>query len=135
MGKLKNNLEKVKEKLCMLTELEKPWIGVDFDGTLFTHPEGNEPYGKPIPLMIRRVRSWLKKGKRVKIMTARWAIKEQRVIQEQFIRQALLKHIGNQAANLEITNEKDYMMTELWDDRAVQVIMDTGERADGIKDF
>lgn len=35
---------------------------------------------------------------------------------------------------LVIQANKDYDMEELWDDRVVQVITNTGERADGFKD-
>jgi hypothetical protein len=31
-----------------------------------------------------------------------------------------------------VTREKDFAMIELWDDRAVQVVTNTGERADGL---
>jgi hypothetical protein len=37
------------------------------------------------------------------------------------------EHIG---VRLPITCTKDYGMVELWDDRAVQVIPNTGDRAD-----
>ena len=37
-------------------------------------------------------------------------------------------HLGE---TLQITNIKDFGMVELWDDRAVQVIPNTGERVDG----
>ena len=32
---------------------------------------------------------------------------------------------------LPITHEKDHLMLELWDDRVVQVVPNTGRRADG----
>jgi hypothetical protein len=38
------------------------------------------------------------------------------------------QHLG---ARLEVVCEKDYGMVELWDDRAVQVVPNTGRRADG----
>jgi hypothetical protein len=44
------------------------------------------------------------------------------------IQEWCLKNVG---IVLPITNQKDYAMTELWDDRAVQVVQNTGERADG----
>jgi hypothetical protein len=37
--------------------------------------------------------------------------------------------------NLMITAFKDYGMEELWDDLAVQVIRNTGERVDGMEDI
>ena len=36
--------------------------------------------------------------------------------------------------NLLITASKDYEMLELWDDLAVQIVTNTGERADGRDD-
>jgi hypothetical protein len=39
-----------------------------------------------------------------------------------------LRHIG---VVLPITNQKDYGMIELWDDRCVQVITNTGRRVGG----
>jgi hypothetical protein len=40
-----------------------------------------------------------------------------------------MKHIGQR---LPITAAKDWHMIELWDDRAVQVVWNTGRRADGL---
>jgi hypothetical protein len=45
-----------------------------------------------------------------------------------FIEQWCLKHLGRM---LPITNKKDYGMIELWDDRCVQVVPNTGYRVDG----
>lgn len=42
---------------------------------------------------------------------------------------ALLADLGRV---LIITNEKDYGMIELWDDRCVQVEINTGRRMDGV---
>jgi hypothetical protein len=39
-----------------------------------------------------------------------------------------LEHLGR---TLEVTAIKDYGMLQLWDDRCVQVIPNTGRRADG----
>jgi len=42
------------------------WIGVDLDGTLAEYGDwiGIEHIGKPIPLMIARVKSWIAEGKK-----------------------------------------------------------------------
>lgn len=105
----------------------RPWIGVDFDGTLFMHPkDGSIEAGAPIPLMIKRLKAWLNAGKRVKIMTARWADKLNLKEHERVIREALLDQLGEKSRDLEITNEKDFLMIELWDDRAVSVVRDVG---------
>jgi hypothetical protein len=107
------------------------WIGVDLDGTLaeYSHFEGPTIIGKPIPRMVERVKRWLAEGRTVKIFTARVCKGPTDV---KLIRQAIevwcAQHIGRK---LEVTNEKDWGMVELWDDRAVQVIPNTGIRADG----
>ena len=118
--------------------LQRGWIGVDLDGCLAEyHGETAFEIGKPIPLMVERVKQWLHEGKRVKIMTARCdggkvalAMGDQRGVPYQdtekilgIIRAWCREHIGRE---LEITNQKDYGMIELWDDRAVTVEHNTG---------
>lgn len=114
------------------------WIGVDLDGTLAMYPGTyGVPHGigKPIPKMVNRVKKWLSEGKEVRVMTARAAGPFMNINGEDIGEDAALKevrdwceeHIGRQ---LPITCKKDYQMIELWDDRAVQVIPNTGERAD-----
>lgn len=105
------------------------WIGVDLDGTL-AHSDGSwkgpHHIGAPIPLMVRRVREWLVAGIEVRIVTARVSYGDDDGTRP-YIEKWCLKHLGQV---LTVTNEKDYDMTELWDDRAVQVIPNTGQRAD-----
>lgn len=100
---------------------EKLWIGVDLDGTLAYHNKfrGIDYIGKPIPIMLYRVRKWIEKGYRVKIVTAR-ASEPEGIPPVR----AWLKKQG--LGDLEVTNEKDYDMIELWDDRAVRVLANTG---------
>ena len=104
------------------------WIGVDLDGTLAEHHEWvHETHiGKPIPLMLERVKRWISEGRRVKIMTAR----ADRPTAVYAIERWCLQHIG---IVLEVTNTKDYAMIELWDDRAIQVVPNTGKRVDGLE--
>lgn len=107
------------------------WMGVDLDGTLaeYTGWVGPTSIGKPIPAMVARVKQWLAEGKTVKIFTARvfagGRVTEQELIE---VRSAIdewcLTYIGRP---LEITCVKDFGMIELWDDRSVQVIPNTGE--------
>lgn len=109
------------------------WIGVDLDGTLAEYHGwvGPQHIGRPVKRMARRVREWLAEGKRVKILTARATPgrpEYDEVIEA--IEKWCLRHLGQV---LEITNEKDFGMTELWDDRAVQVVPNTGRRADGLE--
>jgi len=100
---------------------QQGWIGVDLDGTLAeaTAWQGMDHIGPPVPLMMRRVRLWLERGLRVKIMTARAGDPEGVVAT-----QAWLK--ANGLADLEVTDKKDFGMIELWDDRAIQVVQNSG---------
>lgn len=115
------------------------WIGVDLDGTLakYPNPDGIDGIGEPIPLMVDRVKEWLAKGIDVRIFTARVACTETFVMEpgicrdEEFAasQRALifawcLHHIGQE---LPITATRDYAMIELWDDRAITVMANTGE--------
>ena len=101
---------------------ESGWIGVDLDGTLAEYHGwvGADHIGKPVPLMMKRVKLWLMNGVKVKIFTARAGIQEQ----ISPIKKWLLE---NGLPELEITNVKDFGMIELWDDRCRQVILNTGE--------
>ncbi len=133
----------------------KQWIGVDLDGTLAHYPK-TEPgkwhfkwseIGPPIPAMVARVRMWLARDIEVRIMTARvfpyiylnpsfTQASEYRhtclVSGEQFtvsdmlgvIKDYTTRHIGRP---LNATCAKDWLMIEQWDDRAVQVVVNTGE--------
>lgn len=102
------------------------WIGVDLDGTLAEYGgfKGKDNIGDPIPKMLARVHKWLSEGKEVRIFTARAWLPEQIPPVKAWCK----KWIG---VELEVTNVKDFAMIELWDDRAIQVIANTGLRADG----
>jgi hypothetical protein len=118
---------------------QQGWIGVDLDGTLAEYEgwQGVEHIGNPIPLMLRRVQKWVAQGCDVRIFTARAYRmlypagtpeheESKRVIAAIH---AWLVSIG--LPPLPVTCFKDFGMVELWDDRCVQVIPNTGERADG----
>lgn len=118
--------------------MSKGWIGVDLDGTLAHYDkwEGAEHIGEPIPLMVNRVKRWLKEGKDVRIMTARVAVNiEEGVLDfrprvaRDFIDAWCMQHIGQK---LPVTHMKDFGMIELWDDRCVQVEKNTGRRMDNV---
>jgi hypothetical protein len=103
------------------------WIGVDLDSTLAYYEFGMASrllIGNPIPLMLARVKEWLSEGMTVKLFTARACDPDQ----IEPIREWLNKHGLEQ---MEITNVKDYSCIEIWDDRAIQIIANTGRRADG----
>lgn len=128
----------------------KGWIGCDFDGTLATYDgyKGAAVCGEPIIKMVDRVKRWLAASKEVRIFTARVYVPPspnglvgpeeidsewvKRSMKAQQARAAITDwckiHIGTA---LPITCIKDSSMYELWDDRAVQLIPNTGFRIDG----
>lgn len=107
---------------------ENGWIGVDLDGTLAYYDGYTEGViGEPIIPMLDRVRKWLAEGKTVKIMTAR-AAGEDTTADVLAIQIFCQKHLGQ---SLDVTCIKDQGMEELWDDRAVRVIKNTGSISDG----
>ena len=112
--------------------MSKGWIGVDLDGTLAEYHgwKSNRDIGEPIPAMVDRVKEWSTQGKNIKIFTARVAEDDPEELETviQVIRLWCIKHLG---FTLPITNVKDYAMIECWDDRSIQVIKNTGKRADG----
>ncbi len=113
---------------------ESGWIGVDLDGTLAVY-EGwnNGEIGKPVPLMLERVKSWISEGVKVKIFTARVGVTFDENYKNEMVKiiqDWTEKYTG---VRLEVTATKDFSMIELWDDRAVQVIPNKGIRADGLR--
>jgi len=117
------------------------WIGVDLDGTLAEYHGWVNTFhiGKPIPLMVERIQRWLAEGLEVRIFTARIdgggaaskmgvdpeVVKRYEDVQAitEMIEAWCVEHIG---ARLPVTNKKDYAMIELWDDRCIQVVPNTG---------
>ena len=99
------------------------WIGVDLDGTLahWDGWKGHEHIGEPIPAMVERVKRWIKMDIEVRIFTARASIPEHTIPVEKWLAR-------NGLGGLRVTNEKDYRMLQLWDDRCVQVVPNTGEQ-------
>lgn len=98
-------------------------IAVDLDGTLAYYDtfKGKDHIGKPIPKMMDRVKKWIEDGKKVVIFTARahggdlWISPIKQWLKD------------NGLPDLEVTNIKTPWMTEFWDDRAIQVKVNTGE--------
>jgi hypothetical protein len=113
------------------------WIGVDLDGTLAVYEgwQGAHNIGAPIPLMVERVKDWVRQGINVRIMTARvfsdGTPERNRDVEvsRDLIAAWCLEHLG---FRLPVTCTKDYGMVELWDDRCVQVIPNTGQ---ALRDF
>lgn len=105
------------------------WIGVDLDGTLAFHDINRGPthIGKPIPGMVKRVKQWVELGIEVRIFTARvgpgpWMDHHSDVV-IRTIQDWTREVIG---VVLPVTATKDFGMIELWDDRAIQVLTNTG---------
>jgi hypothetical protein len=131
-------------------EATAPWIGVDMDGTLAKYPAGRglpwNAFGPPIPAMVDRIKYWLSRDKEVRIVTARvfpyvfgnpsfsHAISHRHqclVTGLTFTCREMIEAIGDYTElhvgqRLPSTCAKDYQMIELWDDRAVQVVPNTG---------
>ena len=106
-----------------------PYIAVDLDGTLAKYDGWKDDLqiGEPVAPMVERVKGWLDEGIKVKIMTARITA----VNNEPFDKEATIKAIEDWCIKQigqkrEVTNEKDYYMLQLWDDRAVQIIANEG---------
>lgn len=119
----------------------KPWIGVDLDGTLAVYHDfkGLAHVGPPIKAMCDRVRTWLAEGVDVRIFTARAFCPKGDVergdhVIESFkaIDEFCIREFGRP---LPITCTKDYGMIELWDDRAKQVVPNTGESVEEQRDL
>ena len=122
------------------------WIGVDLDGTLAEYHGWVNTFhiGEPIRPMLERVRVWIAEGRDVRIFTARVdgagaaskmgigpdIVKKYEDVEmiTRMVQDWTEKHLG---VRLPVTNKKDYGMIELWDDRCVQVVPNTGMRADG----
>jgi hypothetical protein len=104
------------------------WIGVGLDGTLAHYDDliDTDRIGEPIPAMVQRVQDWLEEGLTVKIFTSRVAFPADREFvetQTKNIQAWCEKYIGQK---LDVTCVKDFAMLELWDDRCVQVSINTG---------
>jgi len=101
------------------------WIGVDLDGTLAHYDKwrGANHIGAPIPEMVERIKAWIARGQEVRIFTARVGgtnTYPQRTLVQDWLEAAGLPR-------LPVTATKDYQMVELWDDRAVSVVPNSGK--------
>lgn len=113
------------------------WIGVDLDGTLAHYGgwKGPDHIGLPIAPMVERVKNWVVAGQEVRIFTARVAetglkndvggVDDHTFAQKQVtsIQAWCEKHLG---FTLPVTATKDFGMICLYDDRCVQVEINTG---------
>jgi regulator of replication initiation timing len=105
------------------------WVAFDLDGTLAHYDEwkGIKHIGEPIPSMINHMKGYIANGFEVKIYTARICTPQDGHSVEEII--AIIqdwceKHIGHR---LPVTNIKDFGMITCYDDRASQVVCNSGE--------
>lgn len=106
-------------------------IAVDLDGTLAEYHgwQGPTHIGKPIPLMLERVKQWLRAGHKVVIFTARISLSgsehhiDWSAIDAIF---AWLKENGIPEVT-DITNVKQKDFDVFYDDRCIQVEPNTGQ--------
>jgi len=105
--------------------MSKGWIAVDLDGTLMVWQDNGVTMGAPIMVMVNRVKGWLAKGQEVRVFTARISHKDEEFKNEvvKAIKQWCVENIGQE---LEVTNVKDFHCIQIWDDKAVRVIKNTG---------
>lgn len=104
------------------------WVGVDLDGTLAFYDgwKGIEHIGTPIPEMVKRVKGELERenGYEIKIFTARVACNPPELHEVIMHIDAWCKQVFGRT--FEVTNVKDMMMVSCWDDRAVEIVPNTG---------
>lgn len=107
------------------TELFTGWIAVDLDGTLAMYEdwEGPEHIGAPVPAMLERVKLWRFLDIEVRIFTARASEQDYIVHIQNWLQKQGLEP-------LKVTNQVDFNMIQLWDDRCVHVETNTGMIAD-----
>jgi hypothetical protein len=100
-------------------------IAVDLDKTLAEYAgwKGRHtPIGKPIPKMMDKVKKAISSGDKVVIFTAR-----AKTLSDMAEIRGWLKE--NDLPSLEITNIKRPEFDEMWDDKAVEIVPNTGETA------
>lgn len=113
--------------------IDQPHILVDLDCTLAYYEGWTSAYniGAPIPPMVKRVKALLKKGKEVKIFTARvseegpYGLRSKNELEKtkEAIRKWCKVHLGRE---LEITNKKTFHTVQIIDDRCLQIIPNSG---------
>lgn len=106
----------------------RPWVGVDLDGTLAEYKHmvvWDGSIGPPVPQMVERVKALRAQGIEVRILTARVASDDARLVagQRRLVEAWCREHLGEVLA---VTAQKDYDMVVLFDDRAVRIVENTG---------
>jgi len=98
------------------------WMGVELDGVLahYQHGQSRETIGAPIGKMYVRIQQWLATGMDVRLFTARAADPQQIPVIQAWLEEHRLE-------KMKVTAEKDFGMSQFWDDHAIHVITNTGE--------
>lgn len=119
----------------------KGWIGVDMDGTLFTYTEWTswDTFGTLIKPMGDRVLQWISERKDVRIFTARMPLPHEQEIEQTcyktgqkfngvMMKKAIADHTERHlGVRLRAQCYKDLHCIEIWDDRAIGVVANTGQ--------
>lgn len=110
----------------------KKYIAFDLDGTLARHEprESTDHVGEPIPSMVELARSYLLSGRHVRVITARVApVYDDAAEQVTLVKEWLAKHVTHDMPyEIQVQAHKCGRMELLYDDRAIQVVRNTGER-------
>jgi hypothetical protein len=125
----------------------KDWYAYDLDGTAAVYEgwKGVEHIGNPVPVVIELMKLQIAEGKDVRWFTARaWPIGVEKPVdwtEQEFLGRLLsaktaVQYINDWSAQnlgvvIPVTCVKDFGMITLMDDRLIQVIPNTGKRADG----
>jgi hypothetical protein len=110
--------------------MSKGWFGFDLDSTIaFYETWGDGSIGAPIRPMIRRMKHYLRTGRKIAIVTARVHPSKslEALEQRHKVRDFLNAQFGKDASDtIDIRCDKDPHMIALFDDRAEQVIPNKG---------
>ncbi len=107
------------------------WYGFDLDGTIAdnsAHTFGMGKIGRPVKPMCDLMKRLHEEGRRVKIFTARLSDVGSDPARQEAVKEHIWKWCDDALGfRPEITDRKDYKMECLYDDRAKQVVRNTGE--------
>ena len=100
------------------------WIGVELDGTLahFEPGQDMQTIGEPVAKMRMRVQQWMMVDIDVRLFTARAADPAQIPLIQAWLKEHKME-------KMKITCEKDFAMSQFWDDCGVHVVTNRGEIA------
>lgn len=111
---------------CIAYTKDEHVIAVDLDGTLAEYHgwQGVGHIGKPVPAMVEKVRKAKAEGKKVWIFTARVS----EPVDAKEAAEVIQAWCGDYDIPFDgITANKRKFFKEFWDDRAVQIVPNTGE--------